>query len=196
MRHPVTGGLAALFTLVPLAVSAHVGPGAHGGLAQGFAHPLTGADHVLVMVAVGVFAAALGGRAVWAVPAAFVGFLLVGALLGVGGVPLAMVEPGIALSVIVLGVAVAAGLRLPTGLAMGLVGLFALFHGHAHGSEAAGAAPFLPYAAGFVAATVLLHLAGIGLGRSIDRLGAALAPHARRVIGAAGALAGAVILVG
>lgn len=196
MRYARVGGLAAFVTALPLAGLAHGGPGAQGGLVQGFAHPLTGPDHVLAMVAVGVLAAVPGGRAVWAVPAAFVGAMLAGALLGRAGAGMPLVEPVIALSVIMLGGAVAAGLRLPTAVAMGLVGVFGLFHGHAHGSEGAGAAAFLPYAGGFVAATVLLHLAGIGVGRSVDLLGAAAALWLRRLIGAVGAFAGVAILVG
>jgi urease accessory protein len=187
---------ASLTALLPVSAFAHAGPGAQGGLAMGLAHPLSGADHVLAMVAVGVLAASLGGRAVLALPAAFVGAMLLGAGLGAVGVALPMVEPAIALSVIVLGGAVALGLRLPTAAAMGLVGLFAVAHGHAHGSEGAGAAAFLTYAAGFVAATVALHLAGIGLGRMIARLGPDRALHARRLVGGLGAVAGAVLLAG
>jgi urease accessory protein len=199
MRYHLTARLAlaaSLTALLPIPAFAHVGPGAHGGFVMGLAHPLSGADHVLAMVAVGVLAASLGGRAVLALPAAFVGAMLLGAGLGAGGVALPLVEPAIALSVIVLAGAVAAGLRLPTALAIAVVGLFAVFHGHAHGSEGAQGAAFLPYAAGFGAATVLLHLGGIGLGRFFDRLGPARSLHARRLVGSLGALAGVVLISG
>lgn len=180
-------GLAAMLVLQPMVAMAHPGHGLHVDAVQGLLHPLTGLDHVLAMLAVGVFAAQLGGRALWAVPAAFVLAMVAGGALGYLGLPLPMVEPGIALSVIVMGLAVAFGVRLPLAPAMALVAAFAVFHGHAHGAEAGGS--FLGYAAGFVIATAALHLAGIVLGR-------ALAVHATRLAGATGALAGAALLLG
>jgi urease accessory protein len=107
-----------------------------------------------------------------------------------------MVEPAIAVSVIVLGIVVAAGLRLSAGLAMGVVGLFGLFHGHAHGNEGAGVGSFLQYSAGFVVATVLLHPTGLGLGQAVDRLQPAQASRARMMIGGTGTLAGAAFMLG
>lgn len=196
MMKRLTGGLAATLAVLPVAAMAHTGAGAHGDAMQGFFHPLTGADHVLAMVAVGVFAAQLGGRALWAVPVAFVLAMVAGGAAGYEGAALPMVEQGIALSVIVMGVAVALGVRLPTVAAMTLVGLFALFHGHAHGAEGSGAVSFLGYAAGFVLATSLLHGAGVLLGLGLDRLGGSLSVNARRVMGTVGACAGAAILVG
>ena len=181
--------------LLPAAALAHPGQGGSHDLIGGFMHPLSGIDHLLAMLAVGIFAAQLGGKAIWQVPFAFVVAMMGGGALGYFGVPLPMVEQGIGLSVIVLGLAVMVGVRLPTWLAMGLVGLFAGFHGHAHGSEGALAHAFLPYAAGFVAATSLLHFAGVVLGLSLDRLGSKTALLAKRVLGAAGAVAGAAILV-
>jgi urease accessory protein len=175
---------------------AHVGLGHVETFQTGFFHPLSGIDHVLAMVAVGLYAASLGGAALWLVPCAFVGMMIVGGLIGYGGVPLPMVEQAIGLSVVVMGLAIALGARLRTVAAMALVGLFALFHGHAHGSEGAALASFLPYAAGFIAATVGLHMAGIGIGLGLDRLGTAQADYLRRAAGAVGALAGVSLMLG
>jgi urease accessory protein len=176
--------------------SAHTGVSAAHDLAQGFTHPLSGLDHVLAMVAVGLYAAQLGGRSLWLLPAAFVGTMIAGGLLGYAGAPLPMVEQGIGVSVVAMGAAIALGLRLPVLVATGLVAIFAAVHGHAHGSEGAGLASFLPYAAGFVAATVILHAAGILTGLGLDRLGPRPATVLKRAAGVAGALAGIAILVG
>jgi urease accessory protein len=175
---------------------AHVGLGHVETFQTGFLHPLNGIDHVLAMVAVGLYAASLGGAALWLVPCAFVGMMILGGLIGYGGVSLPLVEQAIGLSVVVMGLAIALGARLRTVTAMALVGLFALFHGHAHGSEGAALASFLTYAAGFIAATVALHLAGIGIGLGLDRLGTAQAGYLRRTAGAVGALAGVSLLLG
>src|SRR5690242_5509352 len=113
---------------------AHPGHDAAVGFSQGFIHPLTGLDHILAMVAVGMFAANLGGRALWAVPLTFVGVMAVGGALGVAGVAIPMVEIGIAASVIVLGLAVTLRWKAPVAAEMALVGAFAIFHGHAHGA--------------------------------------------------------------
>lgn len=186
--------VALCLTTVP--ALAHVGLGQVETFSTGFLHPLTGMDHVLAMVAVGLYAASLGGAALWLVPCAFVGMMMVGGLIGYSGFPLPLVEQVIGLSVVAMGLAIALGVRLPTVIAMGLVGLFALFHGHAHGSEGAELASFLPYAAGFVIATALLHMAGITLGLGLDRLGKTPSNILRRAAGAAGALAGISLLGG
>ncbi|MGE4127747.1 MAG: HupE/UreJ family protein, partial [Hyphomicrobiaceae bacterium] len=162
----------------------------------GLSHPVSGLDNILVMVAVGIFAATLGGRALWLVPAAFVAAMVAGGLLGYSGVAVPLVEPAIAISVLAMGLAIAIGLKLPTAAAMGLVAVFALFHGHAHGSEGAALASFAPYATGFVVATAALHIAGIGLGVGLDRIGTARGTWLRGAMGAAGALAGIMLLVG
>jgi urease accessory protein len=175
---------------------AHVGLGQVETFQTGFFHPLSGIDHALAMVAVGLYAASLGGAALWLVPCAFVGMMIVGGVVGYSDIPLPLVEQTIGLSVVVMGLAIALGVRLPVVLAMGLVGLFALFHGHAHGSEGAELASFLPYVAGFIVATVALHMAGIGLGLGLDRLGTTQAGYLRRVAGAVGALAGVSLLFG
>ena len=122
--------------------------------------------------------------------------MIFGGILGYSGFPLPLVERGIGLSVVVMSMAVAAGVNLSTAGAMALVSLFALFHGHAHGSEGVELTSFLPYAAGFIIATTLLHLAGIGLGLGLDKLGAIVSRTLKRAVGVAGALAGAAILSG
>jgi urease accessory protein len=176
---------------------AHVGVGPIDTVSQGFLHPLSGIDHILAMVAVGLYAASLGGSALWLVPAAFVGTMIFGGIIGYEGYPLPLVEEGIGASVIVMGVAIASGVKLPTIAAMALVGLFALFHGHAHGSEGAGlGVSSLPYAAGFIIATASLHMAGITLGFGLDRLGDRPSKILRRTAGVIGALAGVGILTG
>jgi urease accessory protein len=162
-------GLAAIAALVPSLAFAHVGISSLHDLMHGLAHPLTGIDHVLAMLAVGVFAANLGRRAIWAVPLAFTGCMLIGGALGIFGVGLPLVEAGIALSLVVLGISVAMKWDLPVAAAAGLASLFAIFHGHAHGAEMPLDASGAAYVAGFVIATGLLHLAGIGLGLASAR---------------------------
>ncbi len=144
--------------------------GAHGaGFAQGIAHPLGGIDHLLAMVAVGLWAAQLGGRALWAVPASFVAMMAVGGVAGMLGAPLPLVELGIAGSLVVLGILVALAARLPVAVSAVLVGLLALFHGHAHGSELPEATSALAYGLGFVVATASLHGLGIAIGTLLRR---------------------------
>lgn len=160
--------LAAAFTLAAPAVWAHPGHPGHG-FDQGLAHPFGGLDHMLAMIAVGLWAAQIGGRARWGLPAAFLGFMLVGGALGVAGVPMPAVESGIAASVLVLGLLVATAARVPVGSGSILVALFAVLHGHAHGTELAGAASAWTYAAGFTIATALLHACGLGAGSALAR---------------------------
>lgn len=187
--------IALCLTTVP--ALAHVGVGPADTLRHGFMHPLSGIDHILAMVAVGLYAASLGGRAMWLVPSAFVGLMIFGGLLGYLGFPLPLVEAGIGLSVVVMGLAIALGVRLPTVAAMALVGLFAVFHGHAHGTEGVGlGVAFLPYVAGFVIATASLHMAGVALWLGLDRLGTSPSNFLRRAAGASGALAGVCVLAG
>jgi urease accessory protein len=167
------------------AAQAHPGVGNTHGLVHGLAHPIGGIDHVFVMVAVGLFAAQLGGRALWLVPLSFVAMMAVGGAFGMAGVNLQLVEIGIALSVIVLGLAVAARLHLPTVAAMALVGVFALFHGHAHGAEMPDTASGLAYAIGFILATASLHAAGICLGLALGKAGEAFGNRVLRTAGGA-----------
>jgi urease accessory protein len=122
------------------------------------------------MLSVGMLSAQMGGRAIWTIPATFVGFMLVGGVLGMIGVPFFSVEIGIAISVLALGLAIAADEKIPVLLAMVSVGFFALFHGHAHGEEMPiSAQPFL-YALGFILGTTLIHLAGVAIGWTATRI--------------------------
>ncbi|HWF19070.1 MAG TPA: HupE/UreJ family protein [Verrucomicrobiae bacterium] len=182
-----SSSLIALFALAPMLVQAHPGHGLANSFVGGFSHPLFGLDHILAMVAVGLWASQLGGRSVWAVPATFVGLMCVGGALGMMGVHLPLVEAGILASVLVLGILIAAAARLPLAASMALVGLFAIFHGHAHGTEIPIAASGLNYGIGFVLATAALHLCGIGLGFLAQKQ---LRAPALRYAGAAIAVAG------
>jgi urease accessory protein len=187
---------AAAAIVLPTAASAHSGAGAAADIVHGFVHPVSGIDHVLAMVAVGIFAVSLGGRAIWAVPATFVAVMALGGALGLAGIDVPFVEIGIAASVIVLGLAVAVRLQWPVAAATALVGAFAVFHGHAHGAEMPVDASGLEYAAGFMLATALLHAVGIGLGLGIARFGRTQAPRAIQFGGAAMAVAGLGLLTG
>ncbi len=155
---------AILLILFPSVASAHMETGGIGGFSGGFLHPLTGLDHVAAMVAVGLWGAYLGAPAMWLLPVIFPMVMAFGGALGVLGVPLPGVELCIALSAIMLGLAVAFAARPPLWVASVMVGFFAIFHGHAHGTELPHAANPFTYAAGFVIATGLLHLSGISLG--------------------------------
>ncbi|HEX2529585.1 MAG TPA: HupE/UreJ family protein [Geminicoccus sp.] len=189
-------GLAAAAALLPTVAFAHTGVGEAGGFAHGFLHPLTGLDHLLAMVMVGMLAWQLGGHARWLVPASFVVVMALGGSLGVAGTTVPFVELGIALSVVVLGSVVALGMRLPVAAAMAVAGLFAIFHGHAHGQEMPADVLGLSYGAGFMVGTALLHTAGLGLGMLIGRIGDRAGQVGIRATGAAAAIAGVVILTG
>lgn len=149
--------------LLPSLAQAHPGFGSAGGFANGLAHPFTGWDHLAAMIAVGLWAAQRGGRALWMIPVAFVSVMTLGGFLGMAGLALPFVEKGIVASLLILGVLIAASLRLPLLLCVFLVGVFALFHGHAHGTEMPATAMGLVYGLGFVVATATLHLMGIAL---------------------------------
>ncbi|CAK7257151.1 MULTISPECIES: HupE/UreJ family protein [unclassified Shinella] len=172
---------------------AHLNPDEHGSFMAGFSHPLFGLDHILVMVAVGLWAAQIGGKALWGVPAAFVATMAIGFGLALAGFDLPFVEPAILASVVALGLLVAMAVKLDTAASAAIVAVFALFHGHAHGGEL-GSAGALEFGAGFVVATALLHVAGIGLGLGIARLSGGGA--AARILGAVTALAGLVLAFG
>jgi len=159
-----SGGLATLAWLLPAALLAHTRGGEAAGLLAGLSHPVSGLDHVLAMVAVGLWGAQLGPPAVWLLPVAFPMVMALGGTLGLVGVHLPGVEIGIALSAIGLGAAVLFEAKPKLGVAAALVGFFAIFHGHAHGTELPQGANGLLYSIGFVVATGLLHLAGIGIG--------------------------------
>ena len=154
---------AILFLAAAMPAYAHVGTGSTSSFAAGFAHPVSGLDHMTVMVAVGLWAALKGGKAIWAWPLAFVGVMLVGAALGMLHVPVPFVEPGILASVVTLGLLVALAIDVPVSAGVAIIGLFALFHGHAHGTEVPENAGGLEYMAGFAMATALLHAVGIAV---------------------------------
>jgi urease accessory protein len=195
-RRLAAASLALVATLaLPTIAAAHPGHDGTPGFIHGFLHPLGGLDHILAMVAVGLFAARLGGRALWLVPASFVVTMAVAGIAGMAGLALPYVEAGIALSILVLGAAIALDTTMPVAAAMGLVAFFAVFHGHAHGTEMPETMSGLAYGAGFVAATAALHALGIGLGLVIGRS----EMFGRRVLqvgGSAAALAGAALLAG
>lgn len=184
-----------LATLIVLASAgtavAHTGHGATDGFASGFLHPLLGLDHLLAMIAAGLWGARIGGRALWLVPAAFVGVMALGGIVGMAGFDLPLVELGIVGSVLVLGLLIAAAPRLPLWAPAAIVALFALFHGHAHGIEMPETASGLAYGIGFVLATALLHGLGLGLGL----LATGRSPMALRLGGGAIAACGALLLI-
>ena len=154
----------AVVLVSPASAMAHTGTGLAGGFVAGFAHPFTGLDHLLAMVSVGLWGAFLGRPLIYALPVVFPMVMVVGAVLGMFGVPLPAVEMGIALSVAALGTSIALALRAPVWLAAIIVGAFAIFHGYAHGRELPSAADPAGYSSGFVLATGLLHVLGIGIG--------------------------------
>jgi urease accessory protein len=171
---------------------AHTGVGPTNSFASGVAHPLGGADHILAMLAVGLWGVLAGGRATWAWPAAFVATMLGGFAAATLGLQMPFVEPAISSSVIVLGLFVALAAKAPVWLGAAIVGLFAFFHGHAHGTEAT-ATTLIPYAAGFTLATAGLLAAGIGLGGSSER---AMGKLALRAMGGLTMLGGVAFLAG
>ena len=148
---------------------AHPGHGSTASFAAGIAHPFGGLDHITVMVAVGLWAALKGGRALWLWPAAFVGVMLVGAAFGMAHVPVPLVEPGILASVVALGLMVALAVDLPVWTGAAIVAVFALLHGHAHGTEVAETVSGAEYMAGFALATATLHGVGIGFAQLMTR---------------------------
>jgi urease accessory protein len=155
--------VALLAVAVPAAAFAHPGhPG--DGLVAGFMHPFSGADHLLAMLAVGFWAAMLGGWARYAVPAAFVSVMMAGASFGMAATPIPMVELAVAASVVALGLLVAFEVKVPVAVASAIVATAAFFHGFAHGTELPASNQALTYVGGFVAATVILHGAGLALG--------------------------------
>ncbi|KAB2678564.1 HupE/UreJ family protein [Brucella tritici] len=188
--------IAVLLSLMASPAFAHLNPAEHGSFAAGFTHPLSGADHMLAMVAVGLWASMLGGRALVIVPLSFVGVMLLGFVAALGGVSLPFVEPVILASVIVLGLLVAMAFRASTLTAALIVGFFAFFHGYAHGGEI-GSAAFLSYGAGFALATALLHAAGIGVGLAAGRmLQGRTGQIVMRIAGGFAALSGLYLMAG
>jgi urease accessory protein len=162
MKQKLILSTAALVAMTGLA-EAHAGHGA-AGFAYGFAHPFTGIDHIVTMVAVGLFAAMLGGKARYLVPTSFVVMMMAGASMAFNGFTVPFVETGIIASMIVLSAAVALRWNASVSLAMGLCGFFAVFHGFAHGTEMPHGLAGFEYGAGFALATIMLHAAGLGAG--------------------------------
>lgn len=179
--------------LVAGTAHAHSEGGDLGGFLAGLLHPVTGLDHLLAMVAVGIWGATLGKPLLWQLPVAFPLLMVVGGVLGITGFPLPYIEAGIAASVVVLGLAIAMAWRAPMAVALVIVGLFGIFHGYAHGAELPEEASPAAYVAGFVLCTGALHLAGIGLG-TFQRL--SKGPQALRLGGGFIAAAGLWIFAG
>ncbi|MBU1212382.1 MAG: HupE/UreJ family protein [Alphaproteobacteria bacterium] len=156
--------LAGCLILLAVPAQAHTSEGVAGGFLSGFLHPILGYDHLVAMVAVGLWGAFLGTPAIWLLPIVFPTVMAIGGAIGILGIPMPAVDLLVAGSAVVLGACIALALRAPIWIAALLVGAFAIFHGHAHGSELPQAADPLAYAFGFVIATGLLHVSGIGLG--------------------------------
>jgi urease accessory protein len=149
---------------------AHEEPHDGVGFATGLLHPALGFDHFLAMLSVGILSAQIGGRAIWYVPATFVLVMILGGVLGMNDAPVPSVELGIAVSVLILGIALATERYIPTWIALACVGVFAIFHGHAHGTEMPVIANPWLYALGFVTGTTLIHLSGVFIGLGSGRL--------------------------
>ena len=179
-KHRSSRAVALLTVLWAPSALAHVLQGEAYGFVTGFLHPISGADHVLAMVAVGLWGAQLGAPAIWVLPVAFPLVMAMGGMLGFLGVPLPGVEYGIAASAIVLGTAVAFEVRPSLVIAALVVGFFAIFHGHAHGTELPPGQSAVLYSMGFVIATGCLHAVGVGIGTVHRR------PWGRRLLRAAG----------
>lgn len=177
----------ALFLLLPVTASAHTLLGSAFGLQAGISHPFSGLDHMLAMVAVGIWAIQAGGRSVWMVPLSFVSVMLLGGLLAYVGIQLPFVEQGIGISVIFLGLLILSAVTLSPALGSALVGVFALFHGYAHGAELPHLSVAFSYMAGFVFSTALLHGAGLAAGHWLKQGRARIA---LRYLGGAIALSG------
>lgn len=156
--------------LIPVSAQAHFDVSHGAGFIQGFTHPIDGLDHLAAMVAVGLWATQMDRRALWAVPLTFVAVMILGGFLGTTSLAIPFVEQGIAYSVLILGVLITAAIRLPMAQSAAIVALFALLHGYAHGAEMPSSASGLSYGLGFILATTLLHLNGIGIGLFCQQL--------------------------
>lgn len=159
---------------LPSLAHAHIGAGEASGWMHGLAHPFSGRDHFCTMIAVGLWAAQMGGRALWRVPLTFLCAMLLGGLLGMAAILVPYVEAGIVMSLLVLGALIAAAVWLPLPASAAVIGVFALFHGYAHGAEMPLNVSGFAYAAGFMLATALLHGMGIGVALFIKNMGRAL----------------------
>jgi urease accessory protein len=162
-------GAIAITLLIPSVANAHTGVGDSTGFFHGLEHPISGLDHILAMVAVGLWAAQIGGKALWLIPGAFVLTMTGSSVLGHFGLPLPGVEQGILASDFILGLLLLFAAHLPLAVSVGIVSILAIFHGYAHGAEMPETASGLTYGIGFIISTAALHLAGIGMGLAIDR---------------------------
>jgi urease accessory protein len=183
MRSKILLPALAFALLAPVPAYAHTGANTVFSFSSGFLHPLGGLDHLLAMFAVGLLAAQLGGRAFWLVPGAFVTLMIAGAVLDHIGVDVPGVEYAISFSLVAIALPVAFALSTPAGVAMILVGVFAVFHGHAHGSELPSEGELLAYITGFATATALIHAAGIGFALATKGIPARVAAAAVGAIG-------------
>jgi urease accessory protein len=186
--------LVAAAAAIPAVAFAHTGHDAGHDLVHGFMHPLGSLDHVLAMIAVGVIAAQLGGRALWALPLSFVATMAIAGFAGIAGLMLPGLEAGIALSVLVLGAVISLRVRMPVMVAALLVAAFAVLHGYSHGLEMYGANAGATFGLGFISATALLHLTGIGLGVAMMRIAGSRGQRIARAGGSALVLAGVALL--
>jgi len=178
----------------PATVLAHPGLGGAHDTLHGFLHPIGGLDHVLAMVAVGFVAARLGGRALWAIPGAFLVAMALGGAIGMAGLAMPSPELFIALSVVTLGMVIASGIRLSVAVLAAAVAVFAVFHGFVHGLESDGVRSGIAYGVGFVCGTALLHVTGIALGRMVESERAAWTQYVARAGGCGIAIAGVAML--
>lgn len=185
MRSSTTKVLLAVFFSLSNVAIAHPGHDV-SGFSAGLIHPYSGLDHLLAMVAVGLWAAQSGGRKIWLLPATFMSMLTIGAVIAMFWPQLPLVEAGIATSVLALGLLVALSLQLPATLSMAITALFGLLHGYAHGLELPGSASPATYALGFLAATATLHLIGIAAGIATHKRHAIMAQALGVVIAASG----------
>jgi len=187
MRKNAIITLAGLLLLLPGMAMAHTGNLGTTGFLQGFSHPIGGFDHLLAMLAVGLWASQQKGRALWAVPCAFVVVMMLGSVLGLSAVHIPFIETGILLSILVLGTLIAGAFKLPAMVSVVTVAIFALCHGHAHGAEMHVSNSAIAYIVGFSLATAMLHLVGMGLGVLMQKVNL---EKINRFAGAAIALSG------
>ncbi|MCB8822027.1 HupE/UreJ family protein [Microvirga rosea] len=194
MNRPIIAVLAAAFMLASNTTLAHTGHGDTAGFMHGVAHPISGIDHVLAMVAVGALAARIGGRSLWLLPLTFISVMACAAVLGMTGVNLPSFDIWIAGSMVAFGLAVAYPSYLSSLTGAGLIALFAVFHGYAHGAEMPDGVPVLTYAAGFLTGTTLLIGLGAGSALLVGRMGGQIGHRTVQMGGAAIGLYGLVIL--
>ena len=192
MKRAAVTTFVAFLVFAPAAALAHPGHDGATGFLHGFVHPVTGIDHILAMIAVGLLAAQYGGRALWLIPMSFLVAMAIAGVIGMAGIVVPVAEVGIGVSVVVLGLAIAFQLKPPTFVAMGVVGFFALFHGYTHGAELPDGITGLSFALGFLFATTLLHSTGVGLGLLMQRQ--ASGPRLIRAGGGVMALVGIAVL--